>query len=249
MKLNEPPGHSRTVLKARYALLTPGGFAPSRLPGWEKAVCNILISPALGAQFSQLLVTLEHDGQCLGNTGGNQYFIYVIEGNASIVLDDRRHRLEPGSYVYLPAGKDVQIKSGGAASRIVIFQKKYEPLPGADRPPATVGHERDAKGQPFPGNGDVRLQVLLPDLPEYDMAVNILTFQPGATSPCVQTSIMEHGLVMLRGQGIHRLDEDWHPVQAGDVIWLAPYCPQWFVAMGKTPASYIYYQDVNRDPM
>ncbi|MEP6663631.1 MAG: (S)-ureidoglycine aminohydrolase, partial [Verrucomicrobiota bacterium] len=29
----------------------------------------------------------------------------------------------------------------------------------------------------------------------------------------------------------------------------APYCPQWFVAMGKTPASYIYYKDVNRAPI
>jgi (S)-ureidoglycine aminohydrolase len=249
MKLNELPGHSRNVLKARYALLTPGGFAPSYLPGWEKAVCNILISPALGAQFSQLLVTLEHDGQCLGNTGANQYFIYVVEGNASIMLDERKHRLEPGSYVYLPAGKDVQIRSASAASRILIFQKKYEPLTGAARPSALVGHEREVKGRPFLGNEDARLQVLLPDQPGYDLAVNIFTFQPGATLPSVESHIMEHGLVMLRGQGICRLDQDWHPVQAGDVIWMAPYCPQWFVAMGKTPASYIYYQDVNRDPM
>jgi (S)-ureidoglycine aminohydrolase len=30
---------------------------------------------------------------------------------------------------------------------------------------------------------------------------------------------------------------------------MAPYCPQWFVAIGKEPASYIYYKDVNRDPI
>jgi (S)-ureidoglycine aminohydrolase len=30
---------------------------------------------------------------------------------------------------------------------------------------------------------------------------------------------------------------------------MAPFCPQWFVAMGKGPASYLYYKDVNRDPM
>jgi (S)-ureidoglycine aminohydrolase len=29
---------------------------------------------------------------------------------------------------------------------------------------------------------------------------------------------------------------------------MAPYCPQWFVAMGKVAASYIYYKDVNRAP-
>ncbi len=49
------------------------------------------------------------------------------------------------------------------------------------------------------------------------MAVNIFTYQPGATLPFVETHIMEHGLLMLKGQGIYRLDADWHPVRAGDV--------------------------------
>jgi (S)-ureidoglycine aminohydrolase len=249
MALTELLGFTRSVLKERYALLTPGGFVPSYLPGWEKAVCHVLISPALGARFSQLLITLEHDGQCLGNTGANQYLIYLLEGAASIVLDDRRHRLETGSYVYLPAGKDVQLRSAASATRILIFQKQYQPLPGVAQPAALVGHEREIKGQPFLGNEDARLQALLPDQPAFDMVVNIFTYQPGAALPFVETHIMEHGLVMLRGPGICRLDADWHPVQAGDVIWTAPYCPQWFVAMGKIPASYIYYRNVNRDPM
>jgi (S)-ureidoglycine aminohydrolase len=249
MAATEPLGFSRNVIKPSYALLTPSGFVPSYLPGWEKAVCNVLISPAMGARFTQLLITLEHDGQCLGNTGANQYLIYLLDGNASILLDERRHRLESGSFVYLPAGKDVQIKSAAAGTRILIFQKRYEPIQGVAKPLAMVGHERDIKGQPFLGNEDARLQVLLPDQPVFDMAVNIFTYQPGAALPFVETHIMEHGLVMLRGQGIYRLDADWHPVQAGDVIWMAPYCPQWFVAMGKAPASYIYYKNVNRDPM
>jgi (S)-ureidoglycine aminohydrolase len=242
-------GFTRNVLKLRYALLTPAGFVPSSLPGWEKAICNVLISPAMGARFSQLLVTLEIEGQCKGNTGQNQYFVYVVEGSASILLDERRHRLERGSYAYLPPAKDVQIKSGAAGTRILIFQKEYQLLPGTAKPSAFVAHQRDAKAQAFLGNEDARLQVLLPDEPAFDMAVNIFTYQPGATLPFVETHIMEHGLMMLQGQGIYRLDSDWHPVQAGDVIWMAPYCPQWFVAMGKTPASYIYYKDINRDPM
>ena len=53
-------------------------------------------------------------------------------------------------------------------------------------------------------------------------------------------------LLMLAGQGIYRLEDSWYPVTAGDAIWMAPYCPQWFVAMGKQPASYLYYKDVNR---
>ena len=113
----------------------------------------------------------------------------------------------------------------------------------------SLRHIRAVQVLEYLGNEDARLQVLLPDQQAFDMAINIVTYQPGATLPFVETHIMEHGLMMLAGQGIYRLNADWHPVQAGDVIWMAPYCPQWFVAMGKTAASYIYYQDVNRDPM
>jgi len=55
--------------------------------------------------------------------------------------------------------------------------------------------------------------------------------------------------LMLQGKGIYRLGRDWHPVQAGDVIWIAAYCPQWFTAVGKEPARYLYYKDVGRDPL
>ncbi|MFM8365021.1 MAG: cupin domain-containing protein, partial [Verrucomicrobiota bacterium] len=64
----------------------------------------------------------------------------------------------------------------------------------------------------------------------------------------VEHHIMEHGLIMLAGQGVYRLEDEWYPVREGDVIWMAPYCPQWFVAMGDAPASYLYYKNVNRLP-
>ena len=110
-------GTTRSVVKGRYALIAPNGLVPSLLPGWEKALCHVLISPALGARFSQVLIALEKDGQCAGNTGANQYFVYVLEGAASIVLDSRKHRLESGGYAYLPAGQDVQIASAAPATR------------------------------------------------------------------------------------------------------------------------------------
>jgi len=244
-------GTTRTVVKPRYALLTPDGFVPSNLPGWKNAVCVVNISPGLtGPRFTQLHVTLEKDGAGEGNTGANQYFLYVLGGAGTIDLTDKRHRLEAGSFVYLPPGKDLQIKNANAAAmKLLIFQKKYVPQKSVPAPDTMTGHEREVKGQPLLGHEGARLQLLLPDHPAFDMAVNILTFQPGATLPFVETHIMEHGVLMLRGQGIYRLGNDWHPVQAGDVIWLAAYCPQWFVAMGPAPASYIFYQDVNRDPM
>jgi len=243
-------GFTRTVVKSRYALITPDGFVPSNVPGWKNSTVVVNISPALvGARFTQLHVTLNKDGSGEGNTGGNEYVIYVLDGTGTVGLEAKRHRLETGSYVYLPPGKDLQIKNSGETLKLLVFQKKYAPLKDLAPAAAIIGHERDVKGQPFLGNEDARLQVLLPDHPAFDLAVNIFTYQPGATLPFVETHVMEHGLLMLRGQGVYRLDADYHPVQAGDVIWMASFCPQWFVAMGKTPASYIYYKDVNRDPI
>jgi len=112
-----------------------------------------------------------------------------------------------------------------------------------------VGNESEIEGVPFLGDEAALLKTLLPDIPAFDMAVNIFTFAPGATLPMVETHIMEHGMLMIQGQGIYRLGDDWHPIQAGDAVWMGSYCPQWFVATGKTPARYIYYKDVNRDPL
>src|SRR5262245_2468859 len=144
-------GSSRSVVRLRYALLAPSGFVPSALPGWQRAVCNVLISPAMGARFTQLLVTLETEGQCQGNTGRNEYVIYVVGGPASIILDERRHRLDTGSYVYVPPAKDMQIRSGGQGTRLLIFQKQYHGMGGVAAPAAIVGHERDTTAQRWLG--------------------------------------------------------------------------------------------------
>ena len=102
---------------------------------------------------------------------------------------------------------------------------------------------------PFLGDKHLRLKILIPDSLATDMAVNIFTYDPGATLPFVETHVMEHGMLFLSGGGVYRLDADWHPVTAGDAIWIAPYCPQWFIASGPGPARYIYYKDVNRLPL
>jgi (S)-ureidoglycine aminohydrolase len=200
----------------------------------------------MGAQFCQWQITFGKNGEGRGNTEANEYLAYLIEGRCAARLSGKKCGLIAGSFVYLPPQTDFHFTQPSAGARMLIFEKKFRALAGYEKPGVVVGHEKTIKGEPFLGNKDALLQVLLPTHPAFDMAVNIFTYQPGATLPLVETHIMEHGLVMLKGQGIYRLDADWHPVQAGDVIWMAPYCPQWFAAIGPTPASYIYYKDVNR---
>ena len=239
-------GHTRDVVKERYALRTPAGFVPSCLPGWRQCTSIVQISPGMGADFSQLLITFLKGGEGRGNTGRNEYVVYVLAGKCAATLAGKKHNLITGSYAFVPPNCDFLFSQGSVGTQLLIFEKRFQSLDGDATPDVLVGHERAIKGNPFLGHKEARLQVLLPDHPSFDLAVNIFTYDPGATLPFVETHIMEHGLVMLQGQGVYRLDADYHPVQAGDVIWMAPYCPQWFVAMGTTCAGYIYYKDVNR---
>ena len=76
-----------------------------------------------------------------------------------------------------------------------------------------------------------------------------MTYQPGASLSQVEVHVIEHGLLMLEGGGIYRLGDAWYPVTAGDFIWMAPFCPQWFGALGRQPAKYLIYKDWNRHPL
>ena len=57
---------------------------------------------------------------------------------------------------------------------------------------------------------------------------------------------MEHGLYVLEGKAVYRLNQDWVEVQAGDYIWLRAFCPQACYAGGPGPFRYLLYKDVNR---
>ena len=244
--MSAPYGHSRTCIAARYALLAPDGHVKSTVPGITGAASVILINEAMGAKFAQLLVTFEKTGRATFRQADIETFGYVMSGEATLTLAGKRERCTAGGFFYAAAGQVCELAAQEAGTQVTIFQKRFVALPGAAAPSSLVGNATKIKGQPFLGDPDARLQVLLPDEPAFDLAVNIFTYQPGATLPFVETHVMEHGLIMLTGQGVYRLEDAWYPVAAGDVIWMAPYCPQWFVATGKTPASYLYYKDVNR---
>ncbi len=253
-------GQTRSRYSGDYALITPDTHVNSPLIDWVDTTAVIHISPEMGARFSQYTAMMEA-GSKSGQPGETvQRFVYVQEGSSKIVIDSNdtgesvrdpsdsieQHDLRAGSFVFIPEGMSHMISCADSA-RLVVFEKEYRPHPDVSGPSHVVGHADDISGEPFMGDEDARLQTLLPIAPELDMAVNIFTYQPGATLPQVEVHVMEHGLLMLSGQGVYRLSEDYHPVGAGDVIWMASYCPQWFVAMGKTPASYIYYKDIHRD--
>ncbi len=241
-------GSTRTVVSSRHALIAPDGHVPSQFQGWENATAFVLISPAMGAKLSQILVTFTGESnQAPFPSDTHEHALYVESGSCEVILADGKLALTPSSYLYLPPETSF-VLHGNAETRVTIFRKIYEPVAGLSAPAMTRGNALDVPGEPFLGYESARLQTLLPLDPAFDLAINIFTYQPGATLPFVETHIMEHGLLMLSGQGIYRLDQAYYPVRAGDAIWMAPYCPQWFVAMGSEPASYLYYKDIHRLP-
>jgi len=244
-------GATRSRIASNYALITPDTNVPSVPVGWQGAKAFVLISPRLGAAFTQYLVEMERGGTAAPALPGVSRVVYVLEGDIEATRPDGgKATLASGGYLYFPPGatNGPSFKALSKA-RLNIFEKRYAPLTGTPAPAFRCGQEQDVAGEPFLGDPDARLKVLLPTTPEFDLAVNVFTYQPGAALPQVEVHVMEHGLLMLEGQGVYRLGDDWHPVQRGDVIWMGPFCPQWFVAMGKTPARYLYYKDVNRDPL
>jgi len=243
-------GQTRTCVKARHALITSDGHVASMLPGLENVRLVTHITPAMGAGFAQFsLAFAEPNGRAHFAANVCESVIYVTSGMVHCQAGSVAGKLGAGGFAYISQTDTLEISSTGAAAQVTIFQKKYAAAPGLKPPTSFLGSSEKIAGQPFLGNPKALLQVLLPDEPAFDMAVNVFTYQPGATLPFVETHIMEHGLLMLSGQGIYRLEDSWYPVAAGDVIWMAPYCPQWFVAMGDEPASYLYYKDVNRAPL
>lgn len=244
-----PNGTTRTKVSERYALIAPDGHVPSTLPGYRGAMVNVIISPAMGANVTQLLVTFGEDGGVTGHSEDVESFIYVMEGDCVVEVDDHAEALEEAGFAFLPAGSDWEIERPEPGTRLTIFQRFYDENEDAGDPPPVFGNANQIQGHPFLGDPDAVLKTLLPENLAFDMAVNLFTFQPGARLPFVETHMMEHGLMMIEGEGIYRLDSEWFPVCAGDAIWMAPYCPQWFAAIGKSPASYLYYKDVNRNPM
>ncbi|MGH9346081.1 MAG: (S)-ureidoglycine aminohydrolase [Vicinamibacterales bacterium] len=234
-------GLTRSVLQPDHLLQTPETFVRAPLPGMRKATAIVHISRAGRAGFTQYTAELEAGGEIAPAI--DQRFVYVLEGE----VNAGGHALASGDYAYLPPGHDATL-SAGTASRAAVFEKPFQPLDGVTAPAAFSGRESRVAPEFLGDDPWLEVRGLVPDDPAIDFRVNTMTYRPGAALPAVEIHVMEHGLLMLEGGGVYRLSERWYPVQAGDFIWMAPFCPQWFGALGKMPAKYLIYKDWDRHP-
>ena len=241
-------GSTRSSLKSDHLLHTPDTFIRTPLPGATDVEFIVHIAPQLGARFTQMTAEFAAEGT-LGPAPA-QRFLYVLEGELLLTANGQQHSLTKESFAYLPQGTPHTVRAL-TASRAAIIEKVYEPIASSETSAAqiVVGNEASIAPVPLMGDAALRVRSLMPDGLAYDFAVNTMTYDPGAALSMVEIHVMEHGLLMLEGGGIYRLGDAWYPVEAGDFIWMAPYCPQWFGALGKHPAKYLIYKDWRRHPL
>ncbi|MCZ2403841.1 (S)-ureidoglycine aminohydrolase [Paenarthrobacter sp. Z7-10] len=245
----------RAVVKEAYTVIPRGvlrDIVTSNLPGWENTRTWILARPIAGfaTTFAQYIVEVAPGG---GSSRpepetGVESVLFLTKGTLTLTLDGETHMLEPGGYAYVAAGASWSVQNdGGAASSFQWVRKAYEPLEGyaaksfvtsdsAVAPTAMVGTDGKWATTRFVDPNDLA----------HDMHVNIVTFEPGAVIPFAETHVMEHGIFVLEGKAVYRLNDDWVEVEAGDFMWLRAFCPQACYAGGPGKFRYLLYKDVNR---
>ena len=239
-------GATRSRRAPAYLLQTPDTFVWAPLHGMHHAAACVHTSPALGAGFAQYSISFEAGG-FWKSVEPTSRFVYVLSGEVrgpGTNVDS----LTCADFFYAAPFQSIHLETATGA-RVVVIEKAYVPMADLPKPHPLSGNAAILPSTPLLGDEAVQVRSLLPADLCYDFAVNTMTYQPGARLSMVEVHVMEHGLLMLEGEGIYRLGDDWHPVTAGDFIWMAPYCPQWFGAFGSSPAKYLIYKDWNRAPM
>uniref|UniRef100_A0A8I7B5S8 Cupin 2 conserved barrel domain-containing protein n=1 Tax=Hordeum vulgare subsp. vulgare TaxID=112509 RepID=A0A8I7B5S8_HORVV len=221
--LQDLPGFTRSVLKKDHAVITPESHVFSPLPNWTNTLGAYLISPALGAHFTMYLANMQDGSKSALPPKDVERLIFVVQGSTALSVESRTTQsLLVDSYAYLPANMKHSVISDKPTT-LVIFERRYTSI-GDYQPDLVVGSTDKQPLLETPG-------------------------EPGEYLNVKEVHYNQHGLLLLEGQGIYRLGNSWYPVQAGDTIWMAPFVPQWYAALGKTKSRYLLYKDVNRNPL
>ncbi|HEY8576397.1 MAG TPA: bifunctional allantoicase/(S)-ureidoglycine aminohydrolase [Devosia sp.] len=245
----------RAVFTEAYAFLPRGvmrDIVTSYLPHWRDTRCWVIARPLSGfaETFSQYIVEVlagggseqpEPNGQAEG-------VLFVVAGAMALTIEGKVHELTEGGYAFLPPGCHWTLVNRGAEPvRFHWVRKRYEAVDGINMPTAFVTNEQHQPIRWMPGTSDRwgTTRFVEPTDLRHDMHVNIVTLEPGAVIPFEETHVMEHGLYVLEGKAVYRLNRDWVEVEAGDFMWLRAFCPQACYA-GPERFRYLLYKDVNR---
>ena len=246
----------RAVFTEAYAVIPKREFSDivtSYLPHWEKTRLWVIARPLSGfaETFSQYIMEVQSGG---GSDrpepeAGAEGVLFVVEGEVAVTIGGKAHRLTSGGYAYLPPDSGWTLRNAGAATaRFHWIRKAYEFVDGIEAPEPVFANDNDVSPIPMPDTDGkwATTRFVDPSDIRHDMHVTVVTFEPGGVIPFPETHVMEHGLYVLEGKAVYRLNQDWVEVEAGDFMWLRAFCPQACYAGGPGRFRYLLYKDVNR---
>jgi len=246
----------RAMFTEAYAVIPKGtlrDITTSRLPHWEDTRLWVIARPLSGfaETFSHYVMEVAPGGGSSRPEPDRQAeaVLFVVEGNTHLTISGEEHAMEAGGYAFLPAGSDWSLRNtSDAPVRFHWIRKAYEAAEGIEPPEAFVTSDAAVDPVAMPGTEGrwATTRFVSPEDMRHDMHVTIVTFQPGGVIPFPETHVMEHGLYVLEGKAVYRLNQDWVEVEAGDYMWLRAFCPQACYAGGPGPFRYLLYKDVNR---
>jgi (S)-ureidoglycine aminohydrolase len=246
----------RAIFTEAYAVIPRREFSDivaSYLPHWEKTRAWIIARPLSGfaETFSQYVMEVQPGGGSRRPEpdNGAEGVLFVVEGELTVTLDGRDNLLAPGGYAFLPPESRWTARNAGdRPARFHWIRKAYEFVDGIEAPQAIFANENDIAPVAMPDTGGrwATTRFVDPADLSHDMHVTIVTFEPGGIIPFPETHVMEHGLYVLEGKAVYRLNNDWVEVEAGDYMWLRAFCPQACYAGGAGKFRYLLYKDVNR---
>ncbi len=248
----------RAVFTPSYCVIPRGCFSDivtSFLPGWTQTRLWLIARPMTGfaETFSQYVMEVAPGGgsDLPDPEAGAEHWLFFTDGLATLTVagTGTGTEMDAGSYAYIPPGTPwTLLAEGSTPTRFHWLRKLYEPTPGLPAPAPILINERDVPIRWMPDTLDRwgTTRFVEPTDLAHDAHVNIVTFEPGGLIPFEETHVMEHGLYVLEGRAVYKLNQDWVEVEAGDFMWLRAYCPQACYAAGPGRFRYLLYKDVNR---
>ncbi|WP_417684038.1 bifunctional allantoicase/(S)-ureidoglycine aminohydrolase [Roseibium sp.] len=246
----------RAMFTEAYSVIPKGtmrDITTSYLPFWDKTRLWVISRPLSGfaETFSQYIMEVAPGGgsQKPETDPEAEGVLFVVSGSMTLTIFGKIFQMEEGGYAYIPPGTDWQVlNEGGEPVTFHWIRKAYEKVEGLETPSAFVTSDKDVAPTPMPGTDGKWATTRFVDPADlrHDMHVTIVTFEPGAVIPFPETHVMEHGLYVLEGKAVYRLNQDWVEVEAGDYMWLRAFCPQACYAGGPGKFRYLLYKDVNR---
>ncbi|MEM8657308.1 MAG: bifunctional allantoicase/(S)-ureidoglycine aminohydrolase [Pseudomonadota bacterium] len=246
----------RAVFTDAYAVIPKGtmqDIVTSAVPFWEGTRLWVLARPLSGfaETFSQYIMEVAPGGGSDRPEADPQAeaVLFIVDGTATLTVDGTPHQMTPGGYAYLPPQTDWTLRNASDHPlRFHWIRKAYMAVEGLPAPEVLITNEQDIAPTVMPATEGKWATTRFVDPADlrHDMHVTIVTFEPGAVIPFAETHVMEHGLYVLEGKAVYRLNQDWVEVEAGDFMWLRAFCPQACYAGGPGKFRYLLYKDVNR---